>query len=139
MNAKQYGDLANAIILQAVVDYELSLAILSTKYEPKTDKEKEKIISKKSNAKRTKGECEAFFKSGWFSALSKVEPDAIRVNIYEGVKNAKKARFDEKKKCYYCDCGKRLKIDKGRFEKPVTKCIVCKKYYRIYGEPIEIE
>ena len=59
-----YENLANAIILRAVVDYRSALGVL--RYSPN---DKDATISK--------NDIERFFRSGWFSLLTNVDPEML--------------------------------------------------------------
>ena len=59
-----YEELANAIILQAVKDYSDAL-------------KKIKKYGKDKDAENTKRECETFFRSGWYHALTQVDGEML--------------------------------------------------------------
>ncbi len=63
-NLDPYESLANAIVLQAVKDYRS--AYWKTKGKRKNE-----------TASRTVGECRRFFRSGWFSALTEIDPEYL--------------------------------------------------------------
>lgn len=130
--------LGNAIILQAVDDYEKAIAVLSTDFEPSTVEEEEKMISQIHNAERMRSDCERFFNGKWFKLLTAIEPESILGKVRDGILNAPMVVYDEKHRKYPCDCGNRLAV---RYAKgcPIIKCVVCKKYWRIWGKPISIE
>lgn len=65
-----YENLANAIILQAVKDYRL--ARKKRKYHPK-NKEAKLMIE----------DCERFFRSDWFTALTTVDGEALLKKLEE--------------------------------------------------------
>lgn len=75
---KNYEDLANAIIFQAVVDYKRALK------------------SKKKEAKWTVRECEKFFRSDYYRTLTNVDGELIiskiRGEIRDGSKHKRKAK-----------------------------------------------
>ena len=141
VNTLNYENLANAIVLQAVVDYELAIAILSTEYHADTGRAKRKVLDRKVYAEKLKNDCERFFKSGYFDALTKVDESAIRKHIIDGIRNAKMVVYNEEKDCYFCKCGQVLPVrqNKKLFGKPVIKCVTCKNYWRVFGDPVELE
>ena len=55
-----YENLANAIILQAVMDYRMALKAMNRN-------------ARNRDADGTRVECERFFQSGWFSALTDLD------------------------------------------------------------------
>lgn len=59
-----YEKLANAIILQAVNDYRKALKRLKKNPENKM-------------ASYTKKECERFFRSGWYTSLTAINPEML--------------------------------------------------------------
>lgn len=59
-----YERLANAIILQAVKDYRRTLKRLSRRPHD-------------SNSKEDKMDLEEFFRSGWFSTLTSLDPEVL--------------------------------------------------------------
>ena len=59
-----YQNLANAIILKAVDDYRDALRDL-------------RINPSYSDAQRTLSDVERFFRSGWFSALTTIDPEVL--------------------------------------------------------------
>ena len=59
-----YENLANAIILRAVDDYRSALGVL--RYSPND-----------ADATISKNEIERFFRSGWFSLLTNVDPEML--------------------------------------------------------------
>lgn len=61
---KQYEELANAIILQAVRDYRSALKSI-------------KKYGKNKDAENTKCECESFFRSGWYRTLTQVDGEML--------------------------------------------------------------
>ena len=61
---EEYKELATAIVMQGVNDYRNALKVLKAK---PTDEE----------ALQTKRECEQFFHSGWFTALTAINPQLI--------------------------------------------------------------
>lgn len=67
-----YARLANAIILQAVRDYRKALKQLSRNPRNK-------------DAQIVKEECESFFRSGYFGALSEVDPEYLIRRLNEEV------------------------------------------------------
>ena len=141
VNTLNYENFANAIVLQAVVDYELAIAILSTEYHAETAKDKRKVLDRKVYAEKLKNDCERFFKSDYFDALTKVDESAIRKHIIDGIRNAKMVVYDKEKDCYLCKCGQVLPVrqNKKLLGKPVIKCVTCKKYWRVFGDPVELE
>lgn len=69
---ERYKELAAAIVLQGVKDYRSAL-------------EKLKDTPLDEDAKNTKRECELFFRSGWFTALTEINPQLIIDNINKEV------------------------------------------------------
>ncbi len=67
-----YGDLANAIILQAVKDYRKALRKLNK--HPRNE-----------SALNTKCEVERFFRSEWYTLLTKVNPEILISKLNEEV------------------------------------------------------
>jgi len=61
---KNYENLANAIILQAVVDYRKALRTLSLYPYNREARGKEQSIRR-------------FFRSGWFKVLTNLDPEAL--------------------------------------------------------------
>ena len=135
--------LGNAIVLQAIADYEEAIAVLLTMYNPKTEKQEKKVKCKKFHAKNAKYDCEAFFRSAWYRTLSPVDSEHLMSTILDGVKNAKKVTYNEEKERYTCSCGYPLPVNVNNIHNeyglPVVKCKNCKKYWRAFGNPIDIE
>ena len=71
-NIDPYESLANAIILQAVKDY-------------REANKKLKRGRKNAEAERMRNECLQFFRSGWFSQLTDVEPEFLIRKLDEEV------------------------------------------------------
>lgn len=69
---KNYEELANNIVIQAVKDYKNALGGESIK------------------DKRTVKECELFFRSGWFALLTKVDGEMLIQKIKQEVQNGRK-------------------------------------------------
>jgi hypothetical protein len=67
-----YEELANAIVLQAVKDYRDALKKLSRG-------------RKNEAAQQTKEQCLRFFRSGWFSQLTEIEPEFLIRKLDEEV------------------------------------------------------
>ena len=67
-----YTRLANAIVIQAAKDYRTSLRQLNTN-------------PQNSVAMHTKGEVEKFFHSGFYSALTSIDPDMLIRKLNEEV------------------------------------------------------
>ena len=133
---ENYKDLANAIVMQAVCDYEDALAILSTEFIGKTKKINDKILL----SKQMKYDCESFFTGDHIQGLTNISGRAIMNHIKKGVLNADRAVYNEKRKGYVCKCDKKLKPGCGRgFRMPVIRCSVCSKYWRMYGHTKPIE
>lgn len=128
--------LANAVILQAVNDYETALAVLNTEYIIETEAEEKRITDKKIDAASIKFDCEHFFRSDWFKVLTTAEPEALIYGINESVRNAPMIPYNEEKKKYLCICGRGVRIRKDQKGSPVIKCGVCKRYWRVFGKPI---
>lgn len=59
-----YESLANAIILQAVTDYRKALKAVN-------------LNSRNKEAKATIDECEEFFRSSWYSTLTKLDGEYL--------------------------------------------------------------
>ena len=137
-DAEGLGRLRNAIILQAVDDYEKAIAVLSTDFEPSTVEEEERIAQQKFNAERMKNDCEYFFNGKWFKAMTEICPESILNKVRDGILNAPMVVYDAKMKAYVCDCKSKLS---SRYATgcPIIKCAVCKKYWRIWGKSIDIE
>ena len=133
------GALANAIVLQAIDDYEKAIAVLATEYHPETLKQEEKIAMEKMRASKMKNDCERFFASAWYSALTTIQPKVIKHGIIDGICNARPVIYNDEKKCYLCDCKSKLPVKKGEKGSPILKCRVCKKYWRAFGEPLEVK
>ena len=68
-----YENLANAIVIQAAKDYRLALKRL--RHHP-YDRD----------AAITKSECESFFHSGWFGALTSIDPEILIHRLQSEVK-----------------------------------------------------
>ena len=133
---ENYKYLANAIVMQSVVDYEDALAILSTEFIGKTKKINNKILL----SKQMKYDCESFFTGEHIQSLTDISGIAIMNHIKKGVLNADRAVYNEKRKCYVCKCDKKLNPGFGRgFRMPVIRCNVCGKYWRMYGKVKPIE
>ena len=71
-NTDPYEELANAIILQAVKDY-------------RDANKKLKKGRKNTEAERMKNECLRFFRCGWFSQLTDVDPEFLIRKLDEEV------------------------------------------------------
>ena len=71
-NLDPYESLANAIVLQAVKDYRDAMKKLSRGRSNKT-------------AEATRDECLRFFRSGWFSVLTSVDPEYLIRKLNEEV------------------------------------------------------
>lgn len=69
---RNYEDLANAIVLQAVKDYRDALKKL-------------KKNPKNLNAQYTKIDVELFFRSAWFKELTNIEPEVLMERLKEEV------------------------------------------------------
>ncbi len=69
-----YENLANAIILQAVKDYRDALAKLAKG-------------RKNESAESMKSECERFFRSQWYTALTSVDGEMLIRKLNEEVEN----------------------------------------------------
>lgn len=69
---KPYEELANAIVLQAVKDYRNALAQLDR-------------YPRNKDAKTEKEECERFFRSGWFKALTEIDSEYLIRRLNEEV------------------------------------------------------
>lgn len=67
-----YENLANAIILRAVDDYRDSLKRLAS-------------FPHDRDSRRTKAEVERFFRSGWFSTLTTLDPEVLIKKLNEEV------------------------------------------------------
>lgn len=76
MNA--YEELANAIIVQAATDYKWALKVLQ-----KPEKQKADDLMR---AELYKSDCERFFASDWFTALSDCDGGALAAAIKRSVK-----------------------------------------------------
>ena len=139
MTVDEYGALANAIVLQAIYDYEEAIAVLATEYHPETLEQEKKIAMKKMRASNMKNDCEMFFASAWYSTLTTIQPNVIKHGIIDGIRNAKPVIYNEEKKSYLCDCKRKLPVKKGEKGSPILKCRVCKKYWRAFGEPLEVK
>ncbi len=72
-NLDPYEELANAIVLQAVKDYRDAVKKLSRG-------------RKNTEAERMKNECLRFFRSGWFTKLTDVDPEFLIRKLDEEVK-----------------------------------------------------
>ena len=135
--------LRNAIILQAVADYETAIAVLSTEYSPKDLEQELTIELKKCSARKTKAECEGFFKSKLYGMMTKIDGDAIKSMIINGINNAGVLVYNIDKGYYTCECGNRLAVNTLRLKRqqgsPMIKCTECKRYYRGFGKPIKVE
>ena len=136
---QKYEDLVNAIILRAVDDYEMAISVLSTEYHPKTLRQEQSMVAKRVQAERMKHDCESFFNGKWYKTITTVPAELILNNILDGIKNAKNVVYNEEAKKYLCTCGDKLGVLKVGVGRPVIKCNICKKYWRVYGEPVEIE
>ena len=66
---KRYTNLANAIVKQAAIDYEMALCGV-----PYTIGEREDPVQK---CKTIISECENFFKSDWFTVLTGIDGDYL--------------------------------------------------------------
>ena len=140
---KPYEYLANAIVLQAIDDYEFSLAVLSTEYPPHKDRKEEfEVATRKVKAKRMKLDCERFFDSKWFDVLSCLSDPTVKYkiidNIVTGTRNAKPPVYNETAKKYICICGYPLAVKRNAkvTGRPVIKCSNCKRYWRTFGKAI---
>ena len=71
---KNYQELANAIVIQAVKDYKRGLRGTT------------------SHAKWTVEECEMFFRSEWFSLLTRVDEEMLIQRIKQEVQNGRRTR-----------------------------------------------
>lgn len=71
---KNYQELANAIVIQAVKDYKRSLN------------------GNRPYDRRMVIECESFFRSGWFSLLTKLDGKMLMQKIKQEVLNASRTR-----------------------------------------------
>ena len=64
-----YEDLANAVIIQAAKDWREAAGILELRPLYPSAREEARLRA----AQYRKGECEAFFRSGWMEVLTKVD------------------------------------------------------------------
>lgn len=76
---KNYQELANNIVIQAVKDYKRALG------------------SNKPLDKRTVKDCESFFRSGWFALLTKLDGEMLLQKIKREVLNGRKTRAKHSK------------------------------------------
>lgn len=141
-NYEGYRSLATAIIIQAVNDYERVVAIVRTEYDIDymTEKQIRNLKYTKTDAERTKSECERFFYSDWYKVLTTIKADDIIDKIVSGIKNAKDIEEYRKGKHYVCKCGEKIKAGKenqhGGYGCPIVKCGNCGAYYRKFGKLI---
>lgn len=145
---KQYDSdglelLRSAIVLQAVSDYEDSVAILSTEYSPSTLKREQRIAKNKWNSLKMKSDCERFFKSVWYKALTTIDSQLIIKTISDGIQSADRLVRNDKGTRYICTCKSKLNVNRynmtNELGSPVLKCKVCGKYYRVFGKYINVE
>ena len=66
--SNEWSNLTNAVVMQAVKDWRA--AVRALKKQPRNE-----------NAKRLKAECERFFKSDWFSALTDADGQLILLKL----------------------------------------------------------
>ena len=129
MDRTAYENLANAIILQAVEDYEKALACLCTKYMP------EEYIY---DAKKLKGSCDVFFMSKWYRTLTPIESSVITERTKRLILNAPRMNYNEEKKRFECACGFPISKNQAHNKRvPVYKCTKCGKFTRVWGEVID--
>lgn len=126
---KNCGKLANAIVLQAYDDYEYAVSILCTKY-----MNRELLF----HAKNMKYNCECFFKSKWYEALSGVSPSYVKGKIDDLILNAPYASIDPVTGQYKCPCGNNLGKRVGSSKRPIIRCTQCDIRVRVYGEPVHL-
>ena len=121
-----YENLANAIILQAVEDYEKAIACLCTRYMP------EEYIY---DAKKLKGSCDVFFRSKWYRTLTPIESRVITDRTKRLILNAPRMEYNEENKRFECACGFPIpKNQRCNKRVPVYKCTKCGKFTRVWGE-----
>lgn len=70
-----FENLANAIIMKAVIDYKAALIKLR----------RCKTFKGRANARAVISECEAFFKSQWFGILTDLDPQMLIRKIKEEI------------------------------------------------------
>ena len=127
-NYEQYKELAYAIILKAVEDYEEALAVLRVD-EPMTDYDNNDMLEN----------CERFFKSAWFSQLansSDITGDIIIEKCKKRVEDARQYIYDEKKDAYLCpECGKHIRRTLiERWCNPIYRCGNCRNIVWLYND-----
>lgn len=121
-----YENLANAIILQAVEDYEKALGVLYTK---------DVSLPIVFNAKNTKSNCEAFFGSKWYQKLTHIDSRIITERTKRLVYAAGKLEYNEEQKRYVCICNYPVPKNAIKNKKvPVYKCPSCGRYIRVWGK-----
>lgn len=128
---RAYENLANAIILKAVDDYEHALAVLCTEYSPEEEEEENYTYE----AKKMKGSCDVFFRSKWYRTLTTIDSSVITESTKRLILNAPWMKYNERKKRYECECG--YTISKNQINNkriPVYKCSKCGRFTRTYGE-----
>lgn len=123
---KNYDELATAIVLQAYEDYEYALSVLHTKH-----MDRESLF----NARKLKSNCEWFFQSKWYEALSGVSPSYLIPKIEDLIMNAPYCSIDPGSGNLKCPCGHNLGKRVKRAKKPVIRCPECDIRVRVYGEP----
>ena len=137
MTVDECGALANAIVLQAIDDYEKAIAVLATEYHPETLKQEQEWAEKRADALKMKMDCERFFSGEWYKKLTTIESEVITNMILDGIHNAEMVVYNEKKKRYLCTCKYKLPVRAALV--PIIKCRNCRKYWRVFGNPIEVE
>ena len=85
-----YFDLANAVVLQATIDWEESVEIIR-KMKHSKRRDKKSIIRR---AKRRKADCEEFFKSAWFVTLTNLDGKQLLKDLEKKDKDKQKAKFN---------------------------------------------
>ena len=136
-NADGLANLRNGIVIQAVDDYEKAIAILTTDYDPQTKKQEQAWAEKRADALKMKMDCERFFSGEWYKKLTTIEPEVITNMILDGIHNAEMVVYNEKKRGYLCTCKYKLPVRSALV--PIIKCSNCRKYWRVFGNPIEVE
>ncbi|WP_407450052.1 hypothetical protein [Fibrobacter sp.] len=86
-----YSDLANAVVQQAVEDWQNAVDTIR-KMKHSTRCHKTQIVN---SAKRRKDDCESFFKSQWFELLTNLDGRQLLKDLKKRDKDRQKAKFNK--------------------------------------------